>query len=211
VKPLLWFLVTVLLPLLLSEFTDLSPWMAKALISRAARRIPEQERPRWEEEWLGELESKQGRLFKLLWALWRLPLLRGAGVMGRLLGASPVSQVIRARLRAAWQKLLLGPKASPQDQVTGHESEPAVVQVELSDAALAVDTLTAVGTTRSTGSVSLRPPRRVYAAGRWHDGMPHLSHEEFIEWLSQQRQELEDNLVRREQEYRKDVDRLLRG
>jgi len=210
VKLLLWFLVTVLLPLLLSEFTDLSPWMAKNLIRRAARRIPEQERPRWEGEWLGELASRPGRLFKLAWALWHLPLLRGAGVMGRLLGAPPVSEVIRARLRAAWQRLRFRPKASPQGQVIGPETELAVVEVVLSDAALAVDTLTAVGTTRSSGRATLWRPR-TYAAGQWHDGMSHLSHEEFTEWLIQQRLEFEDNLVRREQEYRKDVDRLLGG
>jgi hypothetical protein len=127
--------------------------------------------------------------------------------MGRLLGSPPASEVIRARLRAAWQRLRFRPKASPQ--VTG--PEPAVVEVKLTDAALAVDTLTAVGTTRSGGSATLWRPRTVYAAGRWRDGMPHLAHQEFIEWLAQQRQEFEDNLIRREQEYRKDVDRLLRG
>jgi len=58
---------------------------------------------------------------------------------------------------------------------------------------------------------SARPWRNIRVAyGGMRDGMPRLSHEEFMEWLAQQRQEVWHNLVRRE-EYRKDVDRLLRG
>jgi len=183
----------ILLPLLLSEFTEVSPWLAKALIRRGARRIPEQERPRWEAEWLEELASKPGRLWKLLWALWSLPLLRGPREMGRLLGAPPVSEVVRARLRAAWQRLRFRPKASPQDQATAAGPEPAAVKVELSDAALVVDAL-AVSTTRSTGSGSLGKPRSALRIDRWWeaDGLPHLSNKEFIAWLAQQRQEFED-------------------
>lgn len=188
-KPLFWVFGAVLLPLLLSEFTDLSPWMAKSLIRRAARRIPEQERPRWEEEWLEELASKPGRLWKLLWALWSLPLLRGPGEMGRLLGAPPVSEVVRARLRAAWQRLRLRPKAQQPNP------EPVLAQAEVAQTiALAADAIVVRVTTRSTGSASLGKPRLALRTRHWTeaDGMPHLSDKEFIAWLAQQRQEFED-------------------
>jgi hypothetical protein len=133
VKLLSWVFGAVLLPLLLSEFTELSPWLAECLVRRAARRIPEQERPDWEAEWLAELASKRGRLLKLLWALRRLPLLRrGPREMAYMLGATPASG-IRARLRAAWQRLRLRPKA-PAQELTA--PEPGVVQAEVAHAAV---------------------------------------------------------------------------
>jgi hypothetical protein len=204
---LLWFLGTVVAPVILDQCTEVFPWLAERLVRRAARRIPQAERPRGEEEWLEELASKPGGLVKLLWALWSLPLLRGSGEMGRLLGSPPISEVIRARLRTVWHKLPFRAKASPQDQVTGPGPEPAAVQIELSDVAAAVDTLT-VKTMWRTGSdthLVVRP-----SSGR-RAGMLHLSDEEFIEWLAQQRKEFEDDLDRRVKEYRNNPDRPLPG
>jgi hypothetical protein len=133
VKVLSWIFGAILLPLLLSEFTELSPWLAECLVRRAARRIPEQQRPDWEAEWLAELASKRGRLLKLLWALRRLPLLRrGPREMACMLGARPVSRGVRAWVRAVWQRLRLRPKAPAQEPTP----EPGVVQAEVAQAAV---------------------------------------------------------------------------
>jgi hypothetical protein len=118
---LLWVLTAIVLPLLLSEFTDLCPWLAKKLVRRAARRLPEPDRPRWEAEWLAELASKPGQLLKLLWALGLLP---GAWKMSRMLGAPSMTQALRTRMRAAWARLRFRPKVSPQET----EPKPAIIQ-----------------------------------------------------------------------------------
>jgi hypothetical protein len=200
-----WVLGAILLPLLLSEFTDLSPWMAKTLVRRAARRIPEQERPRWEDDWLAELASKPGRLWKLLWALWRLPLLRGPGEMGRLLGAPPVSEVVRARLRAAWRKLRFRPKAPAQEPIP----EPVVVQAEVAQAvAVAGEArVVAVGTTRSSGSATLGNPPLDREFWAWSAGQ----YQELVARLAQQRQEFEADLDQKFKDYEARRHRLLRG
>jgi DNA repair exonuclease SbcCD ATPase subunit len=133
VRLLWWLFGAVVVPLVLSEFTDLCPWMAESLVRRAARRLPEQERPRWEADWLAELASKQGRLSKLAWALWSLPLLRGSGEMGRLLGSSSTFDRIRARLRAAGQKLLSRSKAASEEEQK-RAMEQAAARTNLFDA-----------------------------------------------------------------------------
>jgi hypothetical protein len=51
------FFLAVILPLLLSEFTDWCPWFARRLVRRAARRLPKHSRARWEEEWLDHLNA----------------------------------------------------------------------------------------------------------------------------------------------------------
>jgi hypothetical protein len=58
-------LLLIVLPLLLSEFTDWCPWLAGRLVRRAARLLPERNRARYEEEWLAELHEVPGRLAKL--------------------------------------------------------------------------------------------------------------------------------------------------
>jgi len=69
--------------------------------------------------------------------------------------------------------------------------------------------LSAVSTTRSSGTATLRHPRKVWGAGGYRDGMPHLTHEEFLAWLSEQRQEFEDDVDRRVQEWWQRRGRLL--
>jgi hypothetical protein len=188
-----WVFGAILLPLLLSEFTELSPWLAECLVRRAARRIPEQERADWEAEWLAELASKRGRLFKLLWALRRLPLLRGPREMARLLGAPPVSEGVRARLRAAWRKLRFRRKAPAQQP----DPEPVLAQAEpahvVTLAPAAVTQLQAIGTTRSGGTATLTL------------GNPDLD-PKFMAWLAQQRQELAAWLAQQRQEFEADLD-----
>jgi hypothetical protein len=181
-KLLLWFLGALPflgaapIRLLLGEFTDLSPWLARRLVLRAARRIPSSARPRWEEEWLGHLDRRPGRILKLLWALW---LLHGAGKMGRVLGAPPASEALRSRVRAAWHKLVFRLKAPQQN------AEPVPVQAEVTlgmDAELV-----------SSGNLArlLNPLRDT------HDRRAMLlamSDSEFFEYLALQRREFEERV-----------------
>jgi hypothetical protein len=208
----------IVLPLLLSEFTDLSPWLAKTLVRRAARRIPEQERPRWEDDWLAELASKPGRLFKLLWALWSLPLLKGPGEMGRLLGAPPASEVIRARLRAAWHRLRFRPKAPAQQP----DPEPVLAQAEAAHvvtlAPAAVTQLQAIGATRSGGTATLGNPPLDPEFTAWLDGTGREftawlagQGRAFEAWVAQQHQQLDVDLDQISKEYEIRRDRELRG
>jgi hypothetical protein len=188
VKSLWWFFGAVVLPLLLGEFTDLSPWLARKLVRRAARRIPPEERPRWEAELLAELASKPGRLFQLAWALRRLPLLRGTGEMGRLLGAHPISHVVWARLRAVWQKLRLRPKAPP----AAREPEPIFLQGTVNAAAMLVGDLRVVRIGHAGPPLTWSPPWR-----------PDMSHQEYAEWLAEGQQKYEKWLTEGQQEFEK--------
>jgi len=181
-KLLLWFLGALpvlgaaVMRLLLGELTEWCPWFARKLVLRAARRIPEPDRPRWEEEWLGHLARKPGRLLKLLWALW---LLHGAGKMGRMLGAPPASEALRARMRAAWHKLVLRLKA-PQGK-----PEPVPVQVEV---ALGMD-----AELISTGNLNtmLNPFRDVRDR---RSRVLAMSDAQFFEYLAGQRREFEKHV-----------------
>jgi hypothetical protein len=71
------FLVAVVLPLVLSEFTDWCPWFARRLVQRAARRLPEDARARWEEEWLEHIDTLASRrlsaLVRGIWIYVRAP------------------------------------------------------------------------------------------------------------------------------------------
>jgi hypothetical protein len=61
----------LLVSLLQQELFDWCFWLAKRLVRRAARSLPEAHRRRYEEEWLAELDEFRGRnLSALLWALW---------------------------------------------------------------------------------------------------------------------------------------------
>jgi hypothetical protein len=71
------FLVAVVLPLFLSEFTDWCPWFARRLVRRAAGRLPEDARARWEEEWLDHINALASRrlsaLVRGIWIYVRAP------------------------------------------------------------------------------------------------------------------------------------------
>jgi hypothetical protein len=65
------FLAAVVLPLLISEFTDWCPWFAKRLVRRAASRLPDDAHARWEEEWLEHIDALSSRrLSTLVRAVW---------------------------------------------------------------------------------------------------------------------------------------------
>jgi len=123
------------LPVLLADLNDVNvcQWLATRLIRCAALRLPKRDRSRWEEEWLRHNEDVPGRLLPLARAL---KIFFRAGSWGRILRGSPsVSQTLRARMRAAWQKLRLGPKAP----ATG----PEPVSLTLTDSGSADDSLRA--------------------------------------------------------------------
>jgi hypothetical protein len=92
-------LAAVIVPLLLSEFTDWCPWFARRLVGRAVRRLPEASRDRWEEEWLGDLAAFEGRRLSILarglWIYLRAP------SWGRMLqGRPPLLSVLISRIKA---------------------------------------------------------------------------------------------------------------
>ena len=79
---LVGFGLGVLVPLLLNEFMDWCPWLSERLIHRAARRLPDADRARYQEEWLAELGEVPGKLAPLTMALG---IVVRAGRMGRVL------------------------------------------------------------------------------------------------------------------------------
>lgn len=71
-----FWLVLIVVPLLLSEFTELAPWLARKLVQGSALLLrDEAATERFAEEWTAELETKPGKLVKLTYALLRLLLL----------------------------------------------------------------------------------------------------------------------------------------
>jgi lipopolysaccharide/colanic/teichoic acid biosynthesis glycosyltransferase len=67
-----WLFLTLavaLLNLLLAELFDWFHWIGERVLARAARRLPQRDRERWENEWLAELDALPGKhLSHLLWA-----------------------------------------------------------------------------------------------------------------------------------------------
>jgi hypothetical protein len=60
----------VILPLLLSEFSEVSPWLARRLLVWAARHVGDPRKvERYREEWLAGLQDVPGKLTKLAKAL----------------------------------------------------------------------------------------------------------------------------------------------
>jgi hypothetical protein len=60
----------VLVPMLLTEFTDWLPWIATRLIRRAAAQLPAERRARYAEEWAAEFSALPGgKLAKLAFGL----------------------------------------------------------------------------------------------------------------------------------------------
>jgi len=60
----------VLVPALLTEFTDWLPWIATRLVRRAAARLPAERRARYAEEWAAEFSALPGgKLTKLAFGL----------------------------------------------------------------------------------------------------------------------------------------------
>lgn len=62
----LWFATSVLLPLVLIEFSELAPWLARKVVVLGARCIADRSlRERYEEEWWEGVEAWPGKLVKL--------------------------------------------------------------------------------------------------------------------------------------------------
>lgn len=63
-------LTAIVLPLLISEFSELAPWTARKLLAWGARRLPDKKiSERYEEEWLAGITEVPGRLTKLVKAI----------------------------------------------------------------------------------------------------------------------------------------------
>ncbi|MFD4829132.1 hypothetical protein ACFWPV_04630 [Streptomyces uncialis] len=64
-------LIGLALGLILAECTEIAPWLARRVLQIAARRLGSQEAvERYEEEWLGLLDERPGKLMKLFFAIW---------------------------------------------------------------------------------------------------------------------------------------------
>jgi hypothetical protein len=56
----------IILPLLVSEFSELAPWAARKILSGGARLLPDKEQSeRYREEWLAGIDDVPGKLVKL--------------------------------------------------------------------------------------------------------------------------------------------------
>jgi hypothetical protein len=114
-----WAIISALIiPLLLSEFSEVSPWMARRLLGWAARHVGDPRRAeRYSEEWLAGLEDVPGKLTRLVKALsivfytvpvihWRL---KGAAYLwpGRKLADSLLALTFpRIRQRLLEQRIM---------------------------------------------------------------------------------------------------------
>jgi hypothetical protein len=190
-------LATIGLSALLADLNDVNvcQWLARQLIRRAVQRLPKQDRPRWEEEWLRHNNDVPGRLLPLARAM---RIFLQAGSWGRILRDSPpISEVLRARVRAAWQKLRPRPKA-PQEV----KSEPATTQVKLQRVAIPVaikvdaNLILGAGVGVAVTHLPVEDPSRLRA------GKP-MSRREFEKWMAQGQQEFARWMVQGGQEFDK--------
>jgi hypothetical protein len=76
-KALTSLFLFVILPLLLAEFTELAPWLAKQTVRLAVKVLPSEFRGRLGREWQGDVDRTPGKLLKLGRALgfmmWAYP------------------------------------------------------------------------------------------------------------------------------------------
>jgi hypothetical protein len=182
-KLLGWLFGAVVLPLLVAEFTEVGPWLARKLIDRAARRLPKPERSRWREEWLANLADMPGKLTKLMWALSIF--LIGAGKMRRMLGAPPLSQVLWARVQAAWQRLP-SQRKSPQDtpQSIDLQVDSVVQKQEVQPVTLEVEVQPVTVTAQVQPVTALDPwARNRRYSGLWVRTVARSSDKEFKQYL----------------------------
>jgi hypothetical protein len=59
----------VILPLLLAEFSELAPWLAKQIVRLAVKVLPRDFQERLGTEWQGDVDRTPGKLWKLVPAL----------------------------------------------------------------------------------------------------------------------------------------------
>jgi hypothetical protein len=70
----------IMLPLLLAEFFECSPWMADRILKAAARRVPSTMRAEQRRHWEGDIDTIPGKLSKIVVALH---ILLKSGATGR--------------------------------------------------------------------------------------------------------------------------------
>ncbi|MEV6674958.1 hypothetical protein, partial [Streptomyces sp. NPDC051162] len=64
-------LIPLALGLILSEFTEVAPWLARRILRLAAHRLDDPEySERYEAEWVALLDERPGKLLKLFFASW---------------------------------------------------------------------------------------------------------------------------------------------
>jgi hypothetical protein len=196
VRVLVAVIVAVGLPVLLADLNDASVchWLARRLIHRAALRLPRSERARWEEEWLRHDLDVPGRLLPLGRAV---QIFFRAGSWGRMLrGAPSRSEVLKARIRAAWQKLRSRPEASQEDP-----GERVAATVEAQPAVAAVAAMKVTGTAAGrVVRVHAAPESTGRKAGVWPSSR-FRSQEDFEDWLAQQQREVEKVLDQEMREF----------
>jgi len=181
-------------------------WLARQLIYRAAEHLPHEERARWREESIRDALDLPGRLPPLLWAL---DVYLKAGSWGRMRGGPSWSQVLVARVRAAWRwlwSLRKARRARVLEEMNRHpsSSRPLVEATEVVATATveATATMTARGVTRSGGSATLGYSPKT-AFDQYRKSLPHLSDEEVVTLLSQSTHEFWADVDRRIEEYRR--------
>lgn len=103
---ILIFLVTaVIVPMLVSEFTDWLPWFAARLIGATVRTLPYAVRSRYAEEWLAELDDVPGKLSKLAFAIRVLA--RAPSMAAAIRGVPPNgANSVSADLSTAFSELM---------------------------------------------------------------------------------------------------------
>jgi hypothetical protein len=89
-------LTVVLIPIAVAELGEWSPWLAARLVRRAARKLPPDQRDRYEAEWLAELEALPSKKYSQLVKGLQL-YSASAALRSALLGLpSPATQWLRS-------------------------------------------------------------------------------------------------------------------
>lgn len=95
-KTILPLVLSAAVSLAMSEFGELCPWLAEALVRWSARRLgDDQARERYEEEYLANLDKVPGKVSKLLFSFGcavNVPRMRWTLRAGRQAQAEPAEQ-----------------------------------------------------------------------------------------------------------------------
>jgi hypothetical protein len=191
---------TILVGMVKADLEDekVCRWLARKLVYRATQCLPADERDRWREELIRDLLDLEGRVPTLGWAL---SVYLQAGRWGRMRGMPSRWEVLVARTRAAWQRLRSLPPARARAlSKQRHPSRnPDTAQQLQEIAAASIDAAVAVPAATVTGSANLKLLPELYEiwAGQYRAGRMHLTHQEFVAWLSQQRQAFENDIDQR--------------
>ena len=189
------------------EDADVCRWLARKLIYRAALHLPRGERARWREESIRDVLDLPGRLPPVLWAL---DIYVKSGSWGRMLGEPSRWQMLKERIRVTLARRrarraareLLG---SMQRHPANNRTTVPTLRIQAESAhARAVGQLAEARypswITIPEGRPSLLDICKRDVAP-YERGMLHLSDEEFVEWLAQERQDFHDKVDRRYDRY----------